>query len=211
MVEHRTVAPSAEGSNPFSHPVVAMRPSTRTLVAAIALLAVLTVPCRSLSAKEEDPVLIEPPPILRYLVGALGGGSSMSESIDSGVTWSYAVGFSAELSLADAGLTPAFQAGYLVPNTQWYHAIPLDIAGRYVWNRGRLDAYLSGGMSVFIYDRKIENDDGKVIGDWEVTPLIYLDLGTRIMFMKHLGIEIRLEVRTYIVINVIGLRVGLAF
>ena len=211
MVEHRTVAPSAEGSNPFSHPVVAMRPSTRTLVAAIALLAILTVPRRSLSAKEEDPVLIEPPPILRYLVGALGGGSEMSESIGSGVTWSYAVGVNAELSLAGAGLTPAFQAGYLVPNTHWYHAIPVDIAGRYVWNRGRLDTYLSGGMSVFIYDRKIEDDDGKVSGDWEVTPLIYFDLGTRIMFMKHLGIEIRLEYRTYVVINVLGLRVGLAF
>ena len=211
MVEHRTVAPSAEGSNPFSHPVVAMRPSTRTLAAAGALLAVLTIPCRALSAKEEDPIVMEPPPILRTIVAAVGGGSSMSESIDSGVTWSYAVGFSAELSLAGAGLTPAFQAGYLVPNTQWYHAIPLDIAGRYVWNRGRLDAYLSGGMSVFIFDKKVEDDEGKVSGDWEVTPLVYIDLGTRIMFRKHLGIEIRLEYRTYVVVNIIGLRVGLAF
>jgi len=135
----------------------------------------------------------------------------MSKSIDSGMTWSYAAGVSAELSLADAGLTPAFQAGYLVINDLWFHAIPVDIVGRFVWNRGRLDAYLSGGMSVFIYDQKVENDVGKVSGDWEVTPLIYFDLGTRIMFRKHLGIDIRLEYRTYIVINVIGLRVGLAF
>lgn len=152
----------------------------------------------------------EPPPIVRFLVAAGGGASYMADLDESGTQWSYAVGLSAELSLAGPGLTPLLQAGYLFQNTQWFHAIPVDIGGRYVWIRGKVLAYVSGGMNVFTFDKKTEDDEGEIHHNWEVTPLVYIDLGTRLMFKRHIGLEIRLEYRTYIVNNIIGLRIGIA-
>jgi hypothetical protein len=152
----------------------------------------------------------EPPPIVRVLVAGMGGACYMADLDESGTQWSYAAGVSAELSLAGPGLTPLLQAGYFFQNTQWFHAIPVDIGGRYAWIRGKVLAYVSGGMSVFTFDKKKEGPDGETDHDWEVTPLVYIDLGTRLMFKRHVGLEIRLEYRTYIVNNIIGLKIGIA-
>jgi hypothetical protein len=163
-------------------------------------------------AEKGDPLKLppEPPPIVRFLVAGTGGACYMADLDESGTQWSYAVGVSAELSLAGPGLTPLLQGGYFFQNSQWFHAIPVDIGGRYAWMRGKVLAYVSGGMSVLTFDKKKEKEGGGTGHDWEVTPLIYIDLGTRLMFKRHIGLEIRLEYRTYIVNNILGLKIGIA-
>jgi hypothetical protein len=188
MVEHRTVAPRAEGSNPFAHPgrKKGMHKST-TFLWTIIFLSAEAIPCRAASPREAGPSSRDlSDPIVRFVVGAVGGASEMTMEGDNDTSWSYAAGALAEMSLAAPGLTPILQAGYLV------------------------GAYLSGGLSVFVMDKKVNDPTGGSTGDWAVSPLVYLDLGTRIMFRRHFGLEIRFEYRTYIVVNVLSFMAGFA-
>jgi hypothetical protein len=214
MVEHRTVAPRAEGSNPFAHPgrnKKGMHKISTTFLWTIIFLSAEAMPCRAASPREAGPSSRDlSDPIVRFVVGAVGGASEMTMEGDNDTSWSYAAGALAEMSLAAPGLTPILQAGYLVENKHWFHSIPIDIGGRFVWKKGMLGAYLSGGLSVFVMDKKVNDPTGGSTGDWAVSPLVYLDLGTRIMFRRHFGLEIRFEYRTYIVINVLSFMAGFA-
>ncbi len=160
--------------------------------------------------QKERQLFIQDLPQARFVVASAVGASYMTEGNDDDpVTWSYAVGIGAELSLAAPGLSPVFQASYFLTNDHWHHMIPIDIGGRYMWKRGKIDAYISGGMSILVIDRKARDDLGETIHDWEVNPVIYADVGLRIMFKRNFGIEIRLEGRSYIVTNMVGLRLGI--
>jgi len=147
-------------------------------------------------------------PIVRLVVGGTGGGALLKENDES--RWSWAAGAGLELSLAATGLSPLLQAGYLATNELWHHALPVDVGGRYLWDFGMAHPYVSAGMSVFIMDKKTEDAAGATQEDWEVYPLVYFDAGVRLMFKRHLGLELRAEVRTYVVTTVIGLKIGLA-
>ena len=160
--------------------------------------------------EKELQLFIQDMPQARFVVASIVGASYMPKgNADDPVTWSYAVGIGAELSLAAPGLSPVFQVSYFLINDHWHHMLPIDIGGRYMWKRGRIDAYISGGMSILVIDRKARDDLGEIIHDWEVNPVIFADVGMRIMFNRHFGIEIRLEGRSYIVTNMIGLRLGI--
>jgi len=188
-----------------------MKFSPKAFLSAIAFISFFYIPHEAFASKADELTLsAEFDPVIRFLVAGTAGASSMTRQGDDNVSWSYAVGMSAEISLAGAGLTPILQAGYFFQNKQWFHSIPVDIGGRYVWTRGKFDTYASGGMSLFVADEKFEDESGETTGDWEVAPLVYIDLGTRIMFKRHIGLEVRVEYRTYVVMNIIGLKLGLA-
>jgi len=182
------------------------------LLSAAIFFSLVLLPRETLPSKEsESSHASSVDPVVRFVAAGTAGFSFMPESDNGGdISWSPAFGLGAELSLASAGLTPIFQAGYYIQNRHWFHSIPVDIGGRYVWKRKIISVYLSGGASLFLIDKKVEDLSGETTSDWEVNPLVYIDRGTRFMFKRHLGIDIRFEWRTYAMVNMIGLKIGLA-
>lgn len=179
----------------------------RLLLCVVVLFYSAEVYC---SVGEDEDVTLERKvqPVMRFVFGGTVATASMGEEAKR--WWAPAFGVSAEISLAGGGLIPVFQMGYFTENSQWFHLVPVDIAGRYLWDRGKFKGYITGGMSLLVEDEKKNTDTGQHAGDWEVSPVVFTDIGVRYMFRRHFGIEIRVEYRTYIVVNMIGLKIGLA-
>ena len=167
--------------------------------------------CKAESQEKKTKVRYRVDRIMRFVFGITAGGSEMTIEGEDSPSWSYVVGVEGEMTLASPGLTPVLRAGYLIQNNHFKHAIPVDIAGRYFWKGERTGAFISIGMSLFTGNRKIKNTDGETDYNWEINPLVYLDSGMRFMFKPDIGLDIRIEYRTYIVINVLSLMVGVAF
>jgi hypothetical protein len=195
-----------------------MLPRTQTydaLLAGCMLTLLLLGSVDKVFPSDDHDIKTEKPkdPLVCFVVSGIAGAALMSESdgIEGKAGW-YIFGSSAELSLASAGLSPFLQIGYLAANKYWHHLVPIEFGGRYAWRRGGFFVFLSGGMSLLAIDKKTNEESAEQFSNgWEVVPVIYMDVGSRLMIKRHFGFDLRFVWRTYAVINLVAMQGGLIF
>ena len=151
---------------------------------------------------------------LRRLRFTVAGMSAITALVDATDTWEFSFGGAVGVTKSGPGLGGFLQIGYLGPTNHWSHAIPIDFGGQYRWGSHVKSVFVSGGMSFIAVEprRGILADGIFTLGkDWEVVPLIYMDVGGRIMFHPAIGLDFKLEARTYWVVNIISLKVSVVF
>jgi hypothetical protein len=144
----------------------------------------------------------------------LGATSAITALVDASRTWSWSFGGSLGITRAGSGLGGFAQIGYLCPSGHWDHAIPLDVGGQYRWGDLRRSLFISGGMSFITFSPRpgmAPKSTLELAGGWQVVPLVYVDLGGRLMLAEHFGLDFKVEARTYWVINIVAAKLSLAF
>lgn len=144
----------------------------------------------------------------------LGATSALTALVDATRTWSWSFGGSLGITRAGSGLGGFAQIGYLSPSGHWDHAIPLDVGGQYRWGNLRRSLFISGGMSFIWFSPRpgmAPENTLELAGGWQVVPLVYVDLGGRLMFAEHFGLDFKIEARTYWVINIVAAKLSLVF
>lgn len=144
----------------------------------------------------------------------LGAASALTALVDASQTWSWSFGGSLGITRAGKGIGGFAQIGYLSPSDHWDHAIPLDVGGQYRWGNLRRSLFISGGMSFITFSPRpgmAPESTLKLSGGWQVVPLVYVDLGGRVMLAEHFGLDFKIETRTYWVINIVAAKLSIVF
>lgn len=189
---------------------------TRKGIFAAALLALLAI---AAPARASEPHLqvsgdVENgarPPRIRI---TLSGTSALTALVDATRTWDWSFGGSVGITRAGRGLGGLLQIGYLSPSAHWEHAIPVDIGGQYRWGNLRRSLFVSGGMSFITFSPRkgmTPRSTLKLTDGWQVVPLVYVDLGGRLMVASHFGFDFKLEARSYWAINILAAKLSLVF
>lgn len=200
-----------------------MRTVKRNLPAALAaatLLALVALPCAAAEeeAFEDDVELSQDVELglyqTRKLRFTVSGMSALTALVDAKDTWEFSFGGSLGMTRNGPGLGGFLQVGYLSGTSHWAHAIPIDFGGQYRWGSHVKSIFVSGGMSFIALMAKEGIQPSGIFGlgkSWEVVPLIYVDVGGRIMFHPSVGLDFKLEARTYWAINIFSLKLSLVF
>jgi hypothetical protein len=194
----------------------------KAALTAIAVLVLLAHPSPTAAQEEEDvenDVEIEQQVdtgayAARKVRFTVSGMSALTALVDARDTWEFSFGGSVGMTKSGPGLGGFLQVGYLSGNHHWSHAIPIDFGGQYRWGTHVKTLFVSGGMSFIALQAEegIQPEGIFPLGEsWEMVPLIYVDLGGRIMLHPAVGLDFKVETRTYWAINIFSLKLSLVF
>ncbi len=183
--------------------------------------AAIAAPCRAADGDgplEDDVQVLTEVEMGAYAVRRLrftvSGTSALTALIDADKIWGFSFGGSVGMTKSGPGLGGFLQIGYLSHSNHWEHAIPIDFGGQYRWGSHVKSFVVSGGMSfIALEPRKGSQTEGifSLGTSWQVVPLIYADVGGRIMLHPAVGLDFKFETRTYWAVNVFSLKVSLVF
>jgi hypothetical protein len=193
--------------------------SWKTLPLAFVLVVAFEAPARASDVTGDTPSVsvsdeAAPAAKTRRVRIVLGATSALTALVDATRTWSWSFGASLGITRTGSGLGGFAQIGYLSPSDHWDHAIPLDVGGQYRWGDLHRSLFVSGGMSFITFSPRpgmAPESTLELAGGWQVVPLVYVDLGGRLMLAEHFGLDFKIEARTYWVINIVAAKLSLAF